>query len=232
MRLRGWLIALLVLGLVAGGLYLGDRYAERRVEQQTAAELQATLGTPDQPTVEIVESPFLTQAAAQSIARIEMEARQVGASTENALILAHLDLVLTDVSTDDWFASMTAAHGEGNALIDWTVMQTLIGSPVRYLGDGRVEIISTTTIVGRDVRATITGTPRLDVDNQTIILGEPTVTVAGVDLPKFTAQALIRAVLKVVSLEDLPLELRASAITSQDDGIRTDVVGENVPIAR
>lgn len=232
MRLRGWLIALLVLGVVTGGLYLGDRYAERRVEQQTAAELQVALGTPDQPKVEIVESPFLTQAAAQSFARIEMEARQVGASTENPLILANLDLVLTDVSTDDWFASMTAAHGEGNALIDWDVMETLIGSPLRYLEDGRVEIISTTTIVGRDVRATITGTPQLDVDNQTIILGEPTVTVAGVDLPKFTAQALIRAVLKVVSLEDLPLELRASAITSQADGIRTDVVGENVPVAR
>jgi hypothetical protein len=232
MRLRGWLIALLVLGVVAGGLYLGDRYAEHRVEERTAAELQSALGTPDQPTVEIIESPFLTQAAAQSFARIEMEARQVGAMTENPLILAHLDLVLTDVSTDDWFASMTAAHGEGNALIDWPVMQTLIGSPLRYLGNGRVEIISTTTIVGRDVRATITGTPRLDVDTQTIVLSEPTVTVGELDLPKFTAEAVIRAVLKVVSLEELPLELRATAITSQEDGIRTDVVGENVPVAR
>ena len=34
MRLRGWLIALLVLGLVAGGVYFGDGYAERRVEQR------------------------------------------------------------------------------------------------------------------------------------------------------------------------------------------------------
>jgi hypothetical protein len=232
MRLRGWLIALLVLGVVAGGLYLGDRYAEHRVEQRTAAELQTVLGTPDQPTVDIIGSPFLTQAAAQSIGRIDMEAAQVGASQENALILAHLDLVMTDVSTDDWFASMTAAHGEGNALIDWAVMQTLVGAPLHYLGNGRVEIVSTTTIVGREVRATITGTPRLDLDAQTIVLGEPTVTVGGVDLPKFTAQALIRAVLQVVSLEDLPLELRATAITSQDDGIRTDVMGENVPIAR
>jgi hypothetical protein len=53
-----------------------------------------------------------------------------------------------------------------------------------------------------------------------------------VDLPKFTAQALIRAVLKVVSLEELPLGLRATAITSQDDGVRTDVMGENLPITR
>ncbi len=232
MRLRGWLIALLVLGLLAGGLYLADGYAERRVEQSAAAELQTELGTPDQPTVDIVESPFLTQVAGQSISRIEVEAHQVGTQSENALVLAHLDLVLTDVSTDDWFATMTATHAEGNALIDWTMMQTLFGTPLRYLGDGRVEIVSTTTIVGREVRATITGTPLLDVEAQTITLGEPTVSVAGVELPKFTAQALLRAVIKPISLEGLPLGLRATAITSQDDGVRIDVIGESVPIAR
>ena len=55
---------------------------------------------------------------------------------------------------------------------------------------------------------------------------------AGVDLPKFTAQALIRAVLEPISLAGLPLGLRATASTSQDDGVRVDVVGDNLPITR
>lgn len=232
MRLRGWLIALLVLGLVGAGVYLGDGYAERRVEQQAAADLQAELGTPDRPKVDVAGSPFLTQVAAQSIGQIDLDADQVGAQREGALALAHLDLVLTEVSTDDWFASMTAAHAEGNALIDWATMQTLIGAPLRYLGDSRVEIVSTTKVVGREVQATINGTPRLDVEDQTIVLGEATVRVAGVDLPKFTAQALARAVLKPIPLDGLPLGLTAIAINAQDDGVRTDVVGDNLPITR
>lgn len=232
MRLRGWLIALLVLGLAAGGVYVGDGYAERRVEQMAAADLQAELGTPEQPRVDVAGSLFLTQLAAQSIDRIDVAARQAGTQREEALALAYIDLVFTEVSTDDWFASMTAAHAEGNALIDWTTMQTLFGTSLRYVGEGRVEIVSTTTIVGREVRATINGAPRLDVEDQTITLGEATVKVAGVELPNFTAQALIRAVLKPISLDGLPLGLRATAISSQDDGVRTDVVGDNLPIAR
>ena len=88
-----------------------------------AAELQVELGTPDQPKVDVAGSPFLTQIAAQSIDRIDIEARQVGTQIEGALALARVDMVLTDVSTDDWFVSMTAAHAEGNALIDWAAMQ-------------------------------------------------------------------------------------------------------------
>lgn len=232
MQLRGWLIALLVLGLVAGGAYFGDGYAERRVEQRAAANLQVELGTPDRPRVDVAGSPFLTQIAAQSIDRIDIEAHQVGTQAESALPLARVDLVLTDVSTEDWFDSMTAAHAEGNALIDWAAMQSLVGAPLRYLGDGRVEIMGRTTIVGREVQATINGTPGLDVENQTITLSEATVRVAGVDLPKFTAQALIRAVLKPISLDGLPLGLSATAGSSQDDGVRIDVVGDNLPITR
>ena len=55
--------------LLLAGLYVGDRYAHRRAEQQVAALLQSQLGTPQPPTVDIEGFPFLTQVAADSIGR-------------------------------------------------------------------------------------------------------------------------------------------------------------------
>ena len=63
-RLRGSplvsvLIIILIGGLLAGGLYVGDRYAHRRAEQQVAALLQTQLGTPQAPTVSIAKPPVI-----------------------------------------------------------------------------------------------------------------------------------------------------------------------------
>jgi len=55
-----------IFALLCVGLYAGDRYADRRAEQQAAETLQPALGTPALPQVDIKGFPFLTQLAAGS----------------------------------------------------------------------------------------------------------------------------------------------------------------------
>ena len=226
------LILLVVLAVLGAGLYYGDSYAERRVEQSAATDLQRELATPEPPMVDIEGSPFLTQVAARSIGSVRVVADQVGLSTEQTLTVAHVDVVLTDVTTDDWFDTMTASHVEGTALIDYAVLQALAGVPLSYVGSGRVEVVTTTTFLGREVTASITGKPRLNVADQTVTLSDPKITVAGVDLPAFTATALLRAVLKPIPIGGLPFGLTVIGIDPRDDGVHADLVGDNVPITR
>jgi hypothetical protein len=68
------------------------------------------------------------------------------------------------------------------------------------------------------VSARITGRPRLNVSSQTVTLADPQINVAGVVLPDFTAQALLRAVLKPIPIGGLPLGLTLIGIDSRDDG--------------
>ena len=65
---------LVVLALIGGGLYLGDRYAEQRAEREIAAELQSQLGTPTPPAVDIQGRPFLTQVVARSVGTVRVVA--------------------------------------------------------------------------------------------------------------------------------------------------------------
>ena len=82
------------------------------------------------------------------------------------------------------------------------------------------------------MNARITGQPRLNVSDQTVTLADPQISVAGVDLPEFTAQALLRAVLKPIPIGGLPIGLTVIGIDPRDDGIHADLVGDNLPITR
>jgi LmeA-like phospholipid-binding len=230
--LRGVVLLVVVLALLGGGLFLGDGYAEKRAENQAALELQEQLGTPQPPAVDMEGSPFLTQVAARSLRSVRVVADGIGTTREGLLPIAHADLVLTDVTTTDWFASMTVSHAEGTARMDYSALQTLAKVPLTYVGSGRVQVLTTATIVGEEIKAQITGTPRLDVEDQTITLADPDITVAGVNLPGFTSDALLRALLKPIPITGVPLDLRLTSIDPQDSGIHAVVVGDSIPITR
>jgi len=168
--LVGVMIVVIVVALVCVGLYVGDRYAHRRAEGRVAAALQPPLGTPARPQVDIEGFPFLTQIAAGSVGKMQIVADQLGETTNAPVILAHADLVMTDVVTNDWFKTMKITHTEGTGLIDYTKLSSLTNAPLRYGSEGRVEIVVKTTVVGREVEAVITGAPRLNADEQTMTL--------------------------------------------------------------
>jgi hypothetical protein len=230
--LRGVVVLVAVLALLGGGLYLGDGYAEKRAEKEAAVELQRALGTTSPPAVDIEGSPFLTQVAARSFRSVHVVADDVNATSEAQLRIGHADLVLSDVTTTDWYASMTVSHAEGTARIDYSALERLAKAPLTYVGNGRVRVDATATIVGRKVSAQITGAPKLDAEEQTISLADPDITVAGVNLPGFTAAALLRTLLKPIAITGVPLDLRLTSIDPQDSGIHAVVVGDSIPIKR
>ena len=230
--LRGVVLLVVVLALLGGGLYLGDRYAEKRAESEATVQLQQELGTAQPPAVDIEGSPFLTQLAARSIGSVHVVADGMNTTSDALLPIGHADLVLTDVTTTDWFASMTVSHAEGTVRIDYSALQELAEAPLTYVGNGRVRIDSTATVVGRKVVAQIIGSPQLDVEDQTITLADPDITVAGVNLPGFTADALLRALLKPIPITGIPLDLRLTSIDPQESGIHAAVMGDSIPITR
>ena len=225
------LIIILALVLVGAGLYFGDRFAQHRAEQRAATALQPRLGTPEPPAVEIEGFPFLTQVASRSIDRVHVVADQLGTTDETVLALAHADVFFNDVVTNDWFKTMTITHAEGTALLDYAKLSSLAGAPTTYSTDGRVELVMKTTVLGRNVEAVVGGTPRLNAKEQTMTLSDATVSVAGVNLPEFTAQALLAAVLRPIPLKGMPLGMTVTRITAAEDGVHLDLVGDNLAVS-
>jgi hypothetical protein len=225
------LIIVLVVALFGAGLYFGDRFAQHRAEQKAATALQPRLGTPQPPQVDIEGFPFVTQVASRLIDRIHIVADQIGTTNDALLTLAHADLVLTDVATNDWFKTMNISHAEGTALLDYAKLSSLAGAPMTYGSDGRVELDIKTTVLGRDVEAVVSGTPRLNAKEQTMTLSDAKIAGAGVNLPEFTSQALLVALLKPIPLKGMPLGMTVTRITAAEDGVHVDLVGDNLAVS-
>ena len=228
--LIGVLIIVMIVALICVGLYVGDRYADRRAEQQIARALQSTMGTPALPQVAIDGFPFLTQVASGSVDTIHVVAGQLGVTNNARVTLARADLVMTDVITKDWFKTMTVTHAEGTSLLDYAKFSSLAGAPLTYGSEGRVELVTKTTVLGREVEAVITGSLRLNAKEQTMTLSDAKIAVAGVNLPDFTAQALLAALLRPISLRGIPLGLTASRVAAAEDGVHLDLLGDNLAI--
>ena len=233
-RLRTPLIAalIIVVGVLVLGatLYAGDRFGHRRAEQRVADTLQPQLGTPQPPQVNIEGFPFLTQVVSGSIGEMQVRADQLGETTQSPLIVAHADLVMTDVATIDWFKTMTIAHTEGVARIDYAKLSAVAGAPLTYGGEGRLELVVKTTVFRREVEAVISGTPRLNAREQTMTLSDAKISVEGVNLPDFTAQTLLAALLRPIPLKGMPLGLTITKIVASEDGMHVDLVGDNLKV--
>jgi hypothetical protein len=225
------LIIVLAFVLIIAGLYFGDRFAQHRAEQRAAATLQPRFGTPQPPQVNIEGFPFLTQVASRSIDHVRIVADQLGETNGALLALAHADLALTDVVTDDWFKTMKITHAEGTALLDYAKLSSLAGTPMTYSGDGRVEHVIKTRVLGRDVEAVVSGTPRLNAKEQTMTLSDAKISVGGVNLPEFTSQALLAAILKPIPLKGMPLGMTVTRIAAAEDGVHLDLVGDNLAVS-
>jgi LmeA-like phospholipid-binding len=228
--LIGLLIMVMVVALICVGLYVGDRYADRRAERQIARTLQSPMGTPALPQVAIEGFPFLTQVAAGSVDSMHVVADQLGVTSNARVTLVRADLVMTEVVTKDWFKTMTITHAEGTSLLDYAKLSSIAGAPLTYGSEGRVELVTNTTVFGREVEAVITGALRLNAKEQTMTLSDAKIAVAGVNLPDFTAQALLAALLRPISLRGIPLGLIATRITPAEDGVHVDLAGDNLAI--
>ena len=88
---------------------------------------------------------------------------------------------------------------------------------------------TTATLFGAKVVAQITGSPRLERGEQAMTLADPTIKVAGVNLPDFTATALLRTVVKPIPLRGLPLRLAVTSVAAEPDGLRVGVAADEVP---
>lgn len=230
--LTALVVFLVVAGLLVGGVFYADRYAVREVQQRTALQLQTELGTPEPPKVTIEHFPFLTQVAAQSLRSVHVVADGVGQTNESSVVIAHTDLMLSDVVSQDRFKTMTVSHAEGTALIDYLELESLAGLPLAYVGDGRFRFESTTDLFSVPVKATVTGGLALDVADQTVTLTDPLVEVAGVTLPDVASAALLKAVVKPIPVGGIPFGLQLTSIDAADDGLHAGVSGDNISVSR
>lgn len=226
-------LGFLVLGvLLAALVFAGDRAAARVFENRAARELQSQLSTPTPPQVDIQGFPFLTQLLRRSLTSVHVTADNVAPPGRAGTALGRADMTLQQVTSTDRFHSFHAAAVSGTGTIDYASAKQLTGYTLGYAAEGRVKVTTQTQLGGVPVTADIVGEPVVNAADQTLTLGDPELTVAGVDVPDTTAKALLGTMLKPAPISGIPYGLKVSAITATPDGLQAAVTGSDITFTR
>ena len=231
-RPRLWpFLLVLILGLVGGVAFAADRIAVGQAERVSADRLQAELGTPGEPDVDIEGFPFLTQVLGRSFGSVRVGADAVDPPGDG-LTVQRLDLHLRRVKAADRFRSLTAGEVDGTADLSYAAVGQLVGRPVSYAGDGRIRVELTSRIGSSSVNATVVGAPSVDLESQTVRLDNPAVTVNGRAVPQALASTLARTLLRAAPLSGIPLGLEVTSLEADEDGVTAGLRGRDVPLSR
>lgn len=225
---RALIAVLLVLALVLLAGIVVDRVAAGRAEAEASRQLQAELSTPNLPEVDIQGFPFLTQAFARKARTVRVQAENASTGEVGAAPARRLDLTADGVTVPEGNAPATADHVEGTATLDYAALPEVGGRPLTYAGDGRVAVELDASSLPVPVGAQVTGRPQLDEAQQTVTLAEPTITVAGVELPESVAGPIVDRVTNPVPVTGVPLGLRLTSLSVDDAGVQVGVVGDDV----
>lgn len=219
------LILVLVVGLLGSVVGVADhltrQYAEDRIAEQVATEFG--LGAP--PPVQIPGLFFLPQLLGQRIGEVRLTADRADlAVAGNTFELHDLELVLRDLSSDDWFDHVVIGELDGTGLLTWSGVASIVGQTLEYggvddQGRGRISLDQSIGFEGLQLNITVSGRPAINPDTGQLQLLEPAVAVSGITLPADLVADLVASRLQPIDLP-LPDGFSVTEVAATESGLQ------------
>lgn len=228
---RAWVVALVVLAVVAALLVVADLVTRYIVEARVAEQLEENLpeGVEGEIDVEIGGFSVIAQYLMGSMDEVRLWAPELTVS--GAPIEVALELRDVPPSLDGPVGRIDATVQAGGDAIDELVSLAGVEGGIN-LGDGSVSYDRSIDVIGIPVRAVVTATPVAAGD--TVVLesvgAELAAGAATVDASALVEQLLGRGSLTICVAEYLPEGAQVSGITITDDRARVDLVAEGLSL--
>ncbi|MEJ2869597.1 DUF2993 domain-containing protein [Actinomycetospora sp. OC33-EN08] len=252
--MRGFLITLAVLAVLLVGVDTGARFV---AQDRVASQLQTQLDLDEQPSVDINGFPFLTQAAAGEYPSVTLTAEHIPyRQLRDITLVADLgDVSLPPQSLiDGSVRSIPARTVTASAQVDPADLARILrvsdvtvepvtaatlearGSEVAEVDPSQaVELTSTTTVLGQQVRASVIATFRLAGGQ--IVLSARDIAVDSGDAPSSVSNAVsgaLRSRLGSFSARldpgQLPFSITATDLRAEDGKLVVSGTAEDVDL--
>lgn len=221
---------LVVLGVVvAGGLYVGDRYAESRAEEYAVGVVSQSVSTTSSPVVDIKGFPFLTQLLSGTLN--EVTATSAGATLNGVPV--------TDVAIDATQVNVRPPAGLQPSAGHATVAATIPTASLEKVVKDRTGLTVQLAVEGSSVKAsgnvlglpmTLTLAPR--VDSGKLLVDAQNLTLGGRQMTPDSLPGVVRDRVTGIEIpvEGLPAGMSVTHADVVSDGVRITADGSNVVV--
>jgi hypothetical protein len=222
---------LIVLVVLAALLVAADRIGVVVAQNRLASEIQQQLDLDAKPDVSIRGIPFLTQAIRGTYKDIRMQLPDVDAGDVQDLAV--------DARLQGAHVSLSDALGgnvdripvdqiSGTLLIPYDQLARasgISGLTITREGDS-LRLTGSVQVLGRSIKAEAVG--RVEVNDGRIAINAEQAKVAGIPVPKAVLDEAARLLSFRVQPQNLPLNLRITAVHLTDTGLLVDAVSDDV----
>lgn len=217
--MRKLVIGLVITLVILIGL---DRVGVYVAEQAAADTLKNSQHLQDQPDVSIDGFPFLTQLVRGDFDRITATVHgiELGRSGQS-IRMERLHVVLHSLRVSRDLATVRARTADADGLVTYADLGRPFGATIRYLGDGRVTVTKSVTVLGRTETGSVTVTPTL-VDGA-LALGQGSAN--GLD----RVLRLVQRALDVrLPLNGIPFGITVRTLAARPDGVHLALTGTDL----
>ncbi|GAA5085565.1 hypothetical protein HNP84_008596 [Thermocatellispora tengchongensis] len=223
------LVVFLVLVVIL--LAVLDRVAVSGAQREIARQLAAQYDLSTPPAVTIEGIPFLTQAVAGRYQEIAVD---LGSLTREGVRLSDVDATLygvtaslADLIQNPAAADIRADRVTGSVVIPMETIRDRAPDGVEISGDGGETLKVRSEITVRGVPVPVQADVKVEVVDGAIRLSPARVTVAGgIPVPANASRTLTYT----IPVENLPLDLKVTAVESVPDGLRVTGEARDVPL--
>ena len=222
---------LIVLVVLAALLVAADRVGVVVAQNRLASEIQQQLDLDAKPDVSIRGIPFLTQAIRGTYKDIRMQLPDVDAGDVRDLAV--------DARLQGAHVSLSDALGgnvdripvdqiSGTLLIPYdqlALASGISGLTITREGDS-LRLTGSVQVLGRSIKAEAVG--RVEVNDGRIAINAEQAKVAGIPVPTAVLDEAARLLSFRVQPQNLPLNLRITAVHLTDTGLLVDAVSDDV----
>ena len=222
---------LIVLVVLAALLVAADRVGVVVAQNRLASEIQQQLELDAKPDVSIRGIPFLTQAIRGTYKDIRMQLPDVDAGDVQDLSV-NARLQGAHVSLSDALGGnvdrIPVDQISGTLLIPYDQLARasgISGLTITREGDS-LRLTGSVQVLGRPVKAEAVG--RVEVNDGRIAINAEQAKVAGIPVPTAVLDEAARLLSFRVQPQNLPLNLRITAVHLTDTGLLVDAVSDDV----
>ena len=222
---------LIVLVVLAALLVAADRVGVVVVQNRLASEIQQQLDLDAKPDVSIRGIPFLTQAIRGTYKDIRVQLPDVDAGDVQDLSV-NARLQGAHVSLSDALGGnvdrIPVDQISGTLLIPYDQLARasgISGLTITREGDS-LRLTGSVQVLGRPVKAEAVG--RVEVNDGRIAINAEQAKVAGIPVPEAVLDEAARLLSFRVQPQNLPLNLRITAVHLTDTGLLVDAVSDDV----
>ena len=222
---------LIVLVVLAALLVAADRIGVVVAQNRLASELQQQLDLDAKPDVSIRGIPFLTQAIRGTYKDIRMQLPDVDAGDVQDLSV-NARLQGAHVSLSDALGGnvdrIPVDQISGTLLIPYDQLARasgISGLTITREGDS-LRLTGSVQVLGRSIKAEAVG--RVEVNDGRIAINAEQAKVAGIPVPEAVLDEAARLLSFRVQPQNLPLNLRITAVHLTDTGLLVDAVSDDV----